>query len=519
MGGFSMKKKKVFRLVSYLCLFLLVLSACSSGETSSSDSGGEIKDLVVAVTGEAKSLDPHNTTDSASKSIYSVMAETLVSLEENGDISPLLAKSWEKSEDGKTWTFQLQEGVKFTDGEPFNAEAVKTSFDRVTNEENKLARYPLLGPFIESITANGENEVVFQLKEPVGPFLNILAFASGSNIISPKSIEAGEESIKTNPIGTGPYKLKNWSPGSDTVFEANKDYWGDAPKVDTITFRYIPETASRVIMLETGEVDVINNAPDNDVDRLNDSEGIKVLSKNINRTVYVGINTSVAPLDQIEIRQAFNYAVDKDALANSLYGGWVKESTSAVSESTQMYSNAGSYGFDLEKAKELVKKAGVKEGTKLRLIAAGNVTRDHKAAEYVQASLQKIGFDVELQLLELSDYLATLEDPTKYELFLRGGIAHTNDANDLLQDALQSTSAFNYAHYANPEVDRLITEGAIESDEDKRQKIYEESLNIIKEEAPWIFLYEDVVHVGMRDNVEGLIIPPNNLWNYSKIDK
>lgn len=503
-----------------LMMLVIGLSACSSEQSSDEElSEGEKKNLIVAVTGEAKSLDPHNTTDSASKQIYSIVTETLVSLGENGELEPLLAKSWEQSEDGKTWTFQLQEGVKFHDGTPFNAEAVKLSFERVTDEENKLARYPFLGPYLEEITTNGDYEVSFHLKEPVGPFLNIIAFASGSNIISPKTLEAGEEEIKTNPIGTGPYKLTNWSPGSDTTFEANKDYWGEAPKVDEITFRYVPETASRVIMLETGEVDIIYDAPATDVERLNETDGTKVLSKNINRTVYVGINTSFKPFDNVEVRQALNYAVDKAALTNNLYGGWVKESTAAVSEKSMMYSNVGSYEYDLEKAKDLLKQAGVEEGIKVRLIAAGNATRDHKAGEYVQASLQQLGFDVELQMLELNDYLATLEDPSKYELFLRGGIAHTNDANDLLQDSFSSGSGGNYAHYSNSELDKLIVDGATTSNDTERQKIYDQALKIIKEDAPWIFLYEDVVHIGMRENVENLIVPPNNLWNFSKVSK
>ncbi|MFK9094312.1 ABC transporter substrate-binding protein [Bacillus salipaludis] len=518
-----MRKNKTSKFFWFMLLsvFLVIMSACSDEKSSSTEKKGKEEDkiLTVALTGEANSLDPHNTTDTASKQIYSVFAETLVSLNEKGGIEPLLAKSWEKSEDGKTWTFKLQEGVEFTDGTPFNAEAVKINFERVTNEENKLARYPLLGPYLDSITTNGDYEVVFHLKNPVGPFLNILAFPSGNNIISPKTIEAGMDAIKTNPVGTGPYKIKHWSPGSDTVFEANPKYWGGTPKLDQIIFKVVPENASRVLMLETGEVDIIADVPPTDIERINKSDDTKVRSIEINRTLYVGINNSVAPFDKPEVRQALNYAIDRKALTKDLYEGRVKESTAIVSSKDQMYSNAGSYPYDLEKAKELLKKAGVKEGMKVRMVAAGNAVRDHKAGQFVQTSLELLGFDVELQVLELNDYLKTLDDPSKYDLFLRGGIANTNDAYDVLRDSFFSTSKYNYARYVNPNIDQAIEGGAIEPSVENRKKIYDKAFKEIKEDAPWIFLYEDTVHIGMRENVEDLIVTPTHLWNFSKVKK
>jgi ABC-type transport system substrate-binding protein len=517
------RRNKTLRIIGFmlLSLFVVIMSACSSKESSSKEEGNKNinKNITVAVTGEANSLDPHNTTDTASKNIYSVVDETLVSLDEKGNIVPLLAKSWEKSDDGKTWTFQLQEGVKFTDGTPFNAEAVKINFERVTNKNDKLAKFPLLGPYLDSITTNGDYEVVFHLNNPVGAFLNILAFPNGNGIISPKVIAQGKDAVKSNPIGTGPYKIKHWSPGSDTIFEVNSDYWGGTPKLNQITFKLVPENASRVLMLETGEADLIFDVPPTDIKRLNDSKDTKVKSIEINRNVYVGINTSVPIFNQVEVRQALNYAIDKKAVTQDLYEGRVKESTAAVSSKDQMYSNVGSYPYDLEKAKALLKKAGIKEGTKVRLIAAANAIRDHKAGQYVQTSLQKLGFDVEFQVLELNDYLKTLDDPSKYDLFLRGAIASTNDAYDVMTDSFLSTSKFNYARYSNPNLDKLIQEGAIEPNVETRKKIYENAFKEIKDGAPWIFLYEDTVHVGMRKNVEGLVVEPTNLWNFSKVSK
>jgi ABC-type transport system substrate-binding protein len=173
----------------------------------------------------------------------------------------------------------------------------------------------------------------------------------------------------------------------------------------------------------------------------------------------------------------------------------------------------------VEKAKSLLQEAGVKEGTKLRLILAANVIQDRPAAEFVQNSLQKVGFDAELKILELGSYLETLKDPSTYDLFVRGAAASTGDADSVLSDGLLSTSATNYSHYANPKVDEWIKAGSAQTKPEERQKSYAEALKLIKEEAPWISLHEDVGYVGIRKNVEGVEVQPTYIWDLRKVVK
>src|SRR5699024_2395268 len=213
-------------------------------------------------------------------------------------------------------------------------------------------------------------------------------------------------------------------------------------------------------------------------------------------------------------RQALNYAVNKEELANDVYNGIVDISTAAVSSQVKMHSDVGAYSYDKEKAKEMLKEAGVEEGTEVRLISSENVARDQKAGEYVQNSLQEICLDVDYQELELSDYLARLDNPDEYELFLRGAILNSNDIHDLFSNELDSESDNNYSQYSNAEVDDLISEGAQEMDEAKRKEIYKESLEIIKEDAPWIFLYDDVINTAVSDDVEGLIETPEYTMHF-----
>jgi len=499
---------------SLIIVMIIVMVGCSSNSDEDSK-----KELTVATTTTADSLDPHNTTDTASKNIFAISTETLVKLNEEGEVVPSLAKDWEKKDDGKTWTFQLEEDVKFHDGEPFNAEAVKSNFDRVTDDKKNLARYSLIGPYLDEVTTDGQNEVTFHLNKSMAPFLNLLAQPSGSTIISPKMIEEDEESIKENPVGTGPYEIKDWSPTGDTVFEANTEYWGDEPQVDKITWKSVPENSARATMLENGEADIIVNVLDTDIDRLDGMDDIRVKTKPLNRALYVGVNTEYEPFKSKEARQALNYAINKEELAEDLYKGEVTVSTAAVSEQVNMHSDVGAYPYDKEKAKELLEEAGVEDGTEARLIAAENVTRDHRAGEYVQNSLQEIGLDVKYQEVELSDYLSRLENPDEYELFLRGSLPSSNDIHDLFSDELDSKSDNNYSRYSSSEVDDLISKGAQEMDESNRKEIYKESLETIKEDAPWIFLYDDVVSTGISDDVEGLILTPDNTMYFDDISK
>jgi len=501
--------------IGFIIILLFIFTVgCSSNSEDSSE-----KELTVATTTTADSLDPHNTTDTASKNIFAISTETLVKLDEDGEVVPSLAKDWEEKDDGKTWTFQLEEDVKFHDGEPFDAEAVKTNFERVTDKDKNLARYSLIGPYIDDITVEGENEITFHLNESLAPFLNLLAQPSGSSIVSPKMIEEDEDSIKENPVGTGPFEIKDWSPTGDTVFEANADYWGDKPQIDKITWKSVPENSARATMLENGEADIIVNVLDTDIERLDGMDGISVETTPLNRALYVGINTEFEPFDNKEARQALNYAVNKEELSEDLYKGEVTVSTAAVSEQVNMHSDVGAYPYDVEKAKKLLKDAGVKEGTELRLIVAENVTRDHRAAEYVQNSLQNIGLDVKYQELELSDYLSRLEDPDEYELFLRGSLPSSNDIHDLFSDELDSESDNNYSGYSSSKVDKYISEGAQEMDESKRKDIYKKALENIKEDAPWIFLYDDVVSTGINDDVDGLILTPDNTMYFDDVTK
>jgi ABC-type transport system substrate-binding protein len=508
-GGFYMnvlnRKLSKKMIVLFAVATLIIMSACTSPSPSSNGNGSggtaEAKVLTCAWGGDPTTMDPQNTTVFETAVIQ--MYENLVAFNSNMEIVPQLAKTWETSADNKSWTFTLREGVKFQDGTPFNAADVKKSFDRVTNPDNKLGRFTLLGPFLDKITVEGDMKVTFQLKEPYAPMLNVLAHP-GSGIISSKSIDAGD--IAKNPVGTGPYKLKKWTPGDSLVLEPNPDYWGGKPKLKSITFKTVKENASRVIMLENGEADVIAPVPIPDIERLKKSDKLSISTYPSSNFLYIGINNTKAPFNDVKVRQALNYAIDKEAIVKNIFMGTGKVATAAIAEKTAGYSNVGAYAYDKAKAKQLLQEAGVKEGTVIKLWTTdGSFLNDRQTAEFVQNSLQEIGLKVELTKWEFGAFFEALKSPDKYDLYLREGGPPTNDADWVIRSLFSTGNAFNHSRFSNPDADKLIQAGLHETNNDARKKIYADLLKILKDQAAWLYLVEEPGVVGIGKNVKDVV--------------
>ncbi|SED06517.1 glutathione ABC transporter substrate-binding protein [Paenibacillus sp. GP183] len=490
-------------IVLFVAAMLVIMSACSSPSTNGNGSSGTAKpkDLTFAWGGDPTTMDPQNTTvfETAVVQIF----ENLVAFNGNMEIVPQLAKSWEHSSDNKNWTFTLREGVKFQDGTPFNADAVKKSFDRVTNPDNKLGRFTLLGPFLDNITVESDTKVTFHLKEPYGPILNVLAHP-GSGILSPKSIQEG--TVAKNPVGTGPYKLKQWTPGDSVVFEPYPDYWGGKPKLNSLTFKTVKEGTSRVIMLENGEADVIAPVPISDIDRLKKSDKVSISTYPSSNFLYIGINNMKAPFNDVKVRQALNYAIDKDAIVKKIFMGTGKAVTAAIAEKTWGYSNVGAYPYNKEKAKQLLQEAGVKEGTTIKLWTTdGSFLNDRQTAEFVQNSLQEVGLKVELTKWEFGAFFEALKSPDKYDLYLREGGPPTNDADWIIRSLFSTGNAFNHSRFSNPDADKLIQAGLHETNVDARKKIYADLLTILKDQAAWLYLVEEPGVIGTGKNVKDVV--------------
>ncbi|MEK3912656.1 glutathione ABC transporter substrate-binding protein [Paenibacillus sp. FSL H7-0331] len=485
--------------------FVLLISACSSGAPSAGENANVPKDLIVALGSEPVTLDPQDTSDGISNNANELLFDKLVTLDKTNNIVPQLAKDWIVSADGKKITFTLREGAKFQDGTPVNAEAVKFTFDRVINKDNKLNRYSLYAEFIDKVTVDSEYKVSFDLKFPFGPALITFAHTNGG-IHSPKNVKEKGKDVGKSPVGSGPYKLKEWIPGNKVVFEANPDYWGDKPKMKTITFKTVAENSARSIMLETGEADIIVPVVTTDVERLKTNDKIKINVEPSSRNLYMSINTTRAPFDNVKARQALNYAVDKETIVKKIMSGQAKVADAAIGDMVWGYSSVGAYPFDPEKAKQLLAEAGVAPGTTIKLWTPdGRYLMDRQIAEYIQGNLQAVGLKVEYRKWEFGAFQEATRDPkAEFNLALNSWGTSTNDADWGLRPILATKGASNYSKLANPDVDALIDKGMKSANPDERKKVYNDALKLIKDQAPWIFLLDYKQTTGYRSNLDNV---------------
>jgi ABC-type transport system substrate-binding protein len=487
---------------------ILILSACSSSPKSSvTDKGTDVpQDLVVALGSEPTVLDPQNSNDAISMIATELLFDKLVTLDKAGKIVPQLALEWNISTNGKKVAFKLREGVKFQDDTPFNAEAVKINFDRVLNKDNKLNRYSFFSEFIDNVTVDSEYQVSFNLKFPFGPALTYFAQAAGS-MNSPKNLQEKGKDINKSPVGAGPYKLKEWVPGNKIVLEVNANYWGEKPKMRTITLKPVPENAARTIMLETGEVDVISPIVPIDAERLKANDKITINITPSARSLSFPMNNTKAPFNDVRVRQALNYAVDKETIVNKILMGQGKVSEAAFAETVWGQTSVGAYPYDPAKAKQLLTEAGVKPGTTIKLwTPEGRYLMDRQIAEFVQSNLQAVGFKVEFQKFEWGAYKDITTDPKKdgYDVILDSWGASTGDADWAARPNFSTKGSNNLAGISNPVLDSLLDKGMKTANPDERKLVYADALKLIKDEAPWIFVLENKQINGVRKNVEGI---------------
>lgn len=476
--------------------------------------GVSAKTIVFSAGADAVRLDPPDMTDNVSETVLRHIMDGLVEFDEKLNIKPALATKWEVLDEGKTYKFYLREGVKFHDGTPFNAKAVVANFERILNGD--LRRTSLYKPYIASVEAAGEYVVLFHLKNAFGAFLNHLAHGAGL-IQSPAAIQKWGDQIGRHPVGTGPFVFKEWVPGDHITVVANKSYWGGKPKVDEIVFRVVPEDATRVFQLEAGEADVATGIPPTDVARLQKSPALDVLVKDSLRVIYIGMNTRKAPLNNVKVRQAINYAINKDLIVKEVLGGLGRVSDSPLAPLTTGYYSTGGYPYNPAKAKQLLAEAGYPNGFSIKLwTPRGRYLKDYETALAVQQMLADVGIKAKLETMEWSAYLSALYDVTpetaQAELFLLGWAPSTGDADWVLRPLMSSDlmppDGDNSTFYSNPKVDELIKKGMTEHNPDKRAAYYKEAQIQITKDAPWAYLHVMKQIVGKKTSLKGVKILP-----------
>jgi peptide/nickel transport system substrate-binding protein len=459
--------------------------------------------LVRAISTFPNSLDmPQCAERQASTTAYQ-MYDALVWLNDEGLLEPALAESWEVSEDGTEYTFKLRQDVTFHNGEPFNADAVVFNWERVVNadfEYSDLWRQAISAEKIDDYT------VKIATEETNALFLSTVA--DNWAMIPPGYFEeVGQEGFNEHPVGTGPFMFVEWVKGDHITMEANPNYWREgAPKIQTVIFRPIPESATRVAAIQTGEVDNVNRLSSEEAQGLLGVENVKVIKYPVTRIYYIAFNNLTTGLDQptmdAKVRQAMNYAVDVDAIIDALFDGFAKPAIGYVATSELGYDNADPFGYDPAKAIELLTEAGYPDGFAMDMACpAGAYTHFEEVCEAVTGYLGEVGIEINLEIMESGHYWDLEAAKELPPLFGDSWSATGGEAYRRLRGALGGMDA-SYSSWSDPEIDRLLSEIEVTVDQEARAALYGELQEYMREDPPFIYLYEPIQFEATNTRVQ-----------------
>ncbi|GAQ25141.1 ABC transporter substrate-binding protein [Tepidanaerobacter syntrophicus] len=527
-----MKKVRQFLvllLILILCVSLVAGCAQSANKAptnskNTQENQTKVKNpdtMVVAYNDQPTTLDPHIAYDPESLQAISQVYEGLVTYKGGtNEVVPQLAERWETSSDGKVWTFYLKKNIKFTDGAPFNADAVKTSFERLL----KINQGPAwMFDMIKSIDVVDEYTVRFNLEYAFVPFIHALANPSGPMIISPKAIKEHEENgdlaqnwLRQNMVGTGPYMLESWNMGQDFTLVKNPDYWGgwEGKHVSKVVYKVVQESSSQRLMLESGDADFANAIPRDVIEDLSKNPDITVQVDSTVNLLNLFFNNQRGALKDKRVRQAMAYGFSYDDCIKGVFNNLGKRMQGPLPPGMWAHdSTIKPYEKDVEKAKKLLEEAGYPGGKGLKFtIMVETGSEDYKkVAELFQSDMKELGIDISIQVLAwatIKDMLASAE--TAPDMFISGFYPDYLDPDNVLYALYSSRTigSINESFYTNPQVDQLLEEARRSTDLAHREELYKRAQQIINDDCPAIFILVRDNITTMRSWVKGFVFHP-----------
>jgi peptide/nickel transport system substrate-binding protein len=485
-----MKKKGIFLLIVPIIISLSLALAL-----------GKDKDTIIIAQGvDPTTLDPHNHYETPAFNVCLNIFDTLLQRSAEIKIEPLLATSYKLIND-TTWEFNLRKGVKFHNGEVFDAASVKFSLERMIDPKNKL-RQGMMGRTIDHVEIIDPYKVHIITKKPY-PALDAQLCTVGA-MLPPKYVqEKGPTYISTNPVGTGPFKFVRWIKDDQIVLEANEKYWRGAPRIKKAIFRPIPEATTRVAGLQTQELDIIVNIPPH-LARLMDWKGRSYVSKVPSvRVIFMAFdNTKGGPVADRRVRRAIAQAVDMEKILKKILEGNALLLGSPLTKNHFGYDpGIKPYPYNLEQAKKLLAEAGLAKGFDFVINSpSGRYLNDKDVAEAVAGDLRKVGINASVRTHEWGTFMTMAYGHNAGPAYLLGWGDTSFDADGTLFALLRTGQVLS--SYTNPKLDTLIDRGQSIMDRKTRQHIYSEAGKLIKEDVAWAFAYQqtDIYGVSARVN-------------------
>ncbi|GAA0371628.1 ABC transporter substrate-binding protein [Bacillus horti] len=491
------KNKWTFVLVAFLLLCAAACTPNTAGTDDQPDSepGSETPDpsapsrdsIVIAVESDAVTMlantDVNYVNDVQIRNIY----DPLIERDEQGQFIPGLAEEWE-SIDELTWEFKLRDDVVFHNGEPFNAEAVKFNIDYILDESNQsfyLSRWTMVDEVevVDDYTVRIKTSVPF----PTLP----LRIADDLLIMEPTHVqEVGNEEAARNPIGTGAYEFDQWQRDEYLILTANDQYWKGEPQIKQVTFRYISEFSARLSAFLSGDVHLFKNVPVDSVANIENDDQSKIEMIGSSRINYLALNNFYeGPLQDQRVRQAINYAVDVDELLEAVLNGYGTKMTGPLSQINADYTETSDYGYDPDRAIELIQEAGYEpEDLNLQIdTPSGRYPMDTHVAQAIASQLERIGISVNIQVNEWGNHLAKIRQRDMQDMFILGwGPAY--DGQGTIENLFTENSP--YSGFYDPEVEEQIYAALPIFDENERKQAFDDLQHLLVEQAAWVPLWQ-----------------------------
>jgi peptide/nickel transport system substrate-binding protein len=499
--------KRLLAAVAAACAFAMAPAAAQTPPEA----------LVVGQIAEPQSLDPHAVTATNDFRILVNMYDGLVRFADGTlQVEPALAESWEISEDGLTYTFSLRSGVTFHDGAPFDAEAVKFNFERMLDEEHPFHNtgpFPLAFFFsaIETVEAVDETTVRITLNEPFAPFLSNLAYPTGL-MVSPAAVEQHGADFGRNPSGTGAYRFAEWQSNQRVVITRNEDYWDGAPAPEAVVFRPIVDANTRVAEMLSGGLDIMVEVPPDAIAQFRDAPDFEVYEQAGPHVWFLILNMREGPFADQRIRQAANYAVNKESLVTDVLQGTAEVSAGPIPPAFGWAYNeeVEPYPYDPDRARELLEEAGYDgEEITFYVTEGGSGMLDPVAmGTAIQADLAAVGMNVSIETYEWNTFLNEVNPGLEGKADMAQMAWMTNDPDTLpfltlRTEAFPENGGFNSGYYA------ILSQARVSVETEERAALYQQVQEMVHEDAPWLFVANWVQGAVTTANVEGFDLQPS----------
>ena len=493
----TMKRLYTVAIIASLAIFLF--SCSKEEETGVAAEKSSIVRMAVAV--DPDGLDPQMSASASTFQVTSSIYETLVTVDETGNIIPSLAESWTVAEDGMSIAFTLRQGAMFSNGDKCDAAAVAASFERLLSPESVRSQdYS----FISNIEVLDERTIRFDFGRLDVTALSQFAYPWAA-VVDTKS-----ENLRTKPVGSGPYMLSSWIPQQSLLLERNPYYQGPC-SIDQVEFVMMSDMTSQVTALKNGQIDIILITGDL-VGQFEGNDSYTINALPTNGLQLMAMNNKSEGLDDIRVRQAINYAVDKDALIEAVWWGYGEKIGSHFPVVLSEYEDLnGKYPYNPEMARKLLEEAGYGEGElKLRMYLPRNYQEYVNAGQIIASMLENVGIDVEIEIIEWATWLSDVYNGRNYDLTVVG---HTGrlDAYSLLS-RYRSDAAENYFNFSDSRIDELLSAYSSEPDQEKRLEMAHEMQEILAESVPALYI-QDPIQIYVTDSsLKGFRTYPVNIF-------